>query len=223
MNTRKYLITRLILALETLLTLGLFLSCVSVSEANENEFGLFKSPTESKGSELTKTQQILVKSAIDALNIGYNDSLKFKNKSFSNDCSGLIYGIFWSANIDLISAISSERGNGVKRIHSLMNKKKLLHKKKLPNPGDLVFWSDSYGSWGNNPLSHIGIIVSVDRETGSIDYVHNNTYLGEIRREKMNLYKPHENRPVNNYMRYDSKYKKTSAELFDSFGMAWKL
>lgn len=217
MNTRKYIITKQLYLLIFSVTL---MSCVSTGN---NISESFKSDSPSVGQNLTKTQILLIDSALEACNKGYPNTLKFGNRSFSNDCSGLIYGIFWSGGIDLISAISSEKGNGVKRIYSVLNKKKLIHKNRLPNPGDLVFWNNTYGTWGTNPLSHIGIIISVDKTTGSIDYVHNNTYLGEIRRETMNLYKPHEKRPVNNYMRYDSKYKKTAGELFDSFGMAWKL
>ncbi len=217
MSTRKYITNKPLYVILISITL---ISCVSIGN---NISETFASESASTGKELTKTQAILVDSALEACDIGYPGTLKFDNKSFSNDCSGLIYGIFWTAGIDLISAISSEQGNGVKRIYSVLDKKNLIHKNKLPNPGDLVFWNNTYGTWKKNPLSHIGIIVSVDEKTGSIDYVHNNTYLGEIRRETMNLYKPHDKRPVNNYMRYDAKYKKTAGELFDSFGMAWKL
>lgn len=206
MSIRKSTATKL----QLLILLLMFTSCVSITESSAN-------------NEISKTQQILVQAALDACNMGYPSTLKFNSKKFNNDCSGLIYGIFWTAGIDLIALTAKEKGNGVKRIHSILDKNHLIHKEKLPNPGDLVFWSNTYGSWGNNPLSHVGIIVYVDEKTGSIDYVHNNTYLGEIRRETMNLYHPHEKRPVNNYMRYDSKYKKTAGELFDSFGMAWLL
>lgn len=174
-------------------------------------------------SELTNKQQIIVAKALQSTQMSYNNSLLFDGKKFTNDCSGLIYGIFWSANIDLISATSKERGNGVKRLYQYLENQNLIHRKKLPNPGDLVFWNNTYGNWKQNPLSHVGVVVSVDNKTGQIEYVHNNTYLGAIKKESMNLYKPHENRPINNYIRYDSKYKKTSAELFDSFGMAWQL
>lgn len=171
----------------------------------------------------TPLQNSIVQAALDATKLGYPTSLTINNRDFNNDCSGLIYGLFWAAEIDLIKEISKESGNGVKRLYKVMEKKGLLHWNKIPNPGDLIFWSNTYGTWGKNPLSHIGIVVSSDPKTGQIEYVHNNTYLGEIRKESMNLYKPHEKRPVNNYMRYDSRYKKTAAELFEAFGMAWAL
>lgn len=173
-------------------------------------------------NNVNNKQDIIVNAALKACNMKYTDTFIFSGKNFNNDCSGLIYGIFWEAEIDLLNIIINEKGNGVKRIHSILSKKNLIHKNKIPNPGDLIFWDNTYGDWGNNPLSHIGIVVSAD-SNGNIEYVHNNTYLGEIRKERMNLYLPHEKRPTNNYMRYDSIYKKTAGELFNSFGMAWKL
>ncbi len=214
MNTRKYTIIKrsLLITISTLL-----LSCVSVNSLQYEE-----NVTNGGFSSLTDKQIKIVEAALKSCKMGYPDVLTYKNRQFSNDCSGLIYGIFWEADIDLQSEIMNETGNGVTRLYKVMDKYDLIHKKKLPNPGDLVFWNNTYGEWGKKPLSHIGIIISVDND-GNIEYVHNNTYLGEIRKESMNLYRPHEKRPINNYMRYDSVYKKTSGELFDSFGMAWKL
>lgn len=175
-----------------------------------------------KYTRLTKKQKKIVEAALNSCYMKYSDTLKFKNKKFVNDCSGLIYGIFWESDIDLIAEASKEKGSGVKRVYNVLNKKSLIHKQKLPNPGDIIFWNNTYGSWGNKPLSHIGVVVSVDND-GNIEYVHNNTFIGAIKKESMNLYRPQEKSPVNSYMRYDSSYKKTAGELFDSFGMAWKL
>lgn len=173
-------------------------------------------------TELSVTQEKIVSAALQSCSKEYSETLDFNGKKFRNDCSGLIYGIFWSSGIDLQSEILNERGNGVRRLHSVMKKRGLIHKRRYPSPGDLIFWSNTYGTWGSKPLSHIGIVVSVDSR-GNIEYVHNNTYLGAITKERMNLFTPKEKMPINNYMRYDKVYKKTAAELFDSFGMAWKL
>lgn len=195
-----------------LLTLiPLLTSCVSLYSFQYDE-----------NSDLTLKQQKIVSAALYSCEQGYGNSLYFNGKKFRNDCSGLIYGIFSAADIDLLSQTAKETGNGVSRLYKVMDKNDLIHKNMLPRPGDLIFWSNTYGEWGKKPLSHIGVVVSVDKD-GSIEFVHNNTYLGAIRKERMNLYKPHERMPVNHYMRYDSQYKKTAAELFDSFGMAWKL
>lgn len=208
MNIGKSIITKCI----TYVMLTLFLnSCTSTYAFNYDET-----------SDLTQSQQKIVQAALYSTELGYGRSLKFKDKSFSNDCSGLIYGIFYASDIDLQSKIIKETGNGVTRLYKVMDKQELIHKRMLPSPGDLIFWSNTYGKWGTKPLSHIGVVVSVEKD-GNIEFVHNNTYLGAIRKERMNLYKPHETMPVNHYMRYDRVYKKTAAELFDSFGMAWRL
>ncbi|MGL1893779.1 MAG: C40 family peptidase [Spirochaetaceae bacterium] len=225
MNIKSYTVTKL---LSLTVLVFLMASCMSIQMIKESSTHTDESNTDTIRSNpvitnnLKGKQQKVVEAALESINFNYNDTLLFHDKKFSNDCSGLIYGIFWSAGIDLLAEISTESGNGVRRLYTVMSKKNLLHTRKVPNPGDLIFWNNTYGSWGNNPLSHIGIVVSADKD-GNIEYVHNNTYLGSIRKEKMNLYRPHEKRPINNYMRYDNKYKKTAAELFDSFGMAWKL
>ena len=216
MNIKKFTIVKIF----SLLTLvGLTSACTTLTTA----YTTYNKNPKYNNDEITDIQKRIVERALQATQMSYSTMLNFDGKSFTNDCSGLLYGIFWEVGIDLIQLTSNEKGNGVKRLHTLLDKNNLLHNKKLPNVGDLVFWNNTYGRWGKNPLSHAGVIVSVDSETGQIEYVHNNTYLGAVRKESMNLYKPHENRPTNNYMRYDNKYKKTSAELFDSFGMAWQL
>ena len=221
MNTKKYTKTK---CLFLFLIILFFNSCISLplKRSADQPKNNDTSPQEKVLGKLNNRQSTIVSAALDSCNMDYTNSLIFNNRVFSNDCSGLIYGIFWSVGIDLISEISKESGNGVKRLFAVMEKNNLLHYNKYPEPGDLIFWNNTYGTWGKNPLSHIGVVVSVDRG-GNIEYVHNNTYLGKINIERMNLHTPHKTRPVNNYMRYDSKYKKTSAELFDSFGMAWRL
>lgn len=218
-NLKKYTVISLIL---------LYLSCVTITPADEYErvHGIEESLTNNKKQKSKKirntAQSKIVEAALKSCDMAYVEKLNFSGKKFNNDCSGLIYGIFWEADIDLVSYIVDEKGNGVRRLYSALKKKGLIHKEKHPKPGDLIFWDNTYGQWGSNPLSHIGVVISVD-DNGNIEYVHNNTYLGAIRKERMNLYKPHENRPTNNYMRYDNNYKKTAGELFNSFGSAWKL
>lgn len=203
-NIKKYIVVSLIL---------INFSCITYTP--DPDYNI-------RNNRLDSKQEIIVNAALNACKMQYSNTLSFSGKKFNNDCSGLIYGIFWEAKIDLVNKIANEKGNGVKRIYSVLSKKNLIHKSKIPNPGDLIFWDNTYGEWGSMPLSHIGIVVSAD-SNGNIEYVHNNTYLGEIRKERMNLFQPHEKRPINNYMRYDNLYKKTAGELFNSFGMAWKL
>lgn len=214
MNIRKFTTTSKIL----LILFSIYLSsCTTLDLRKRQDF------SKTTRRDLTSKQQKIVKTALKSVEMNYSEELTFKNRVFTNDCSGLIYGIFWESNIDLIRAISKERGNGVKRLFKVLDNNNLIHYNKFPNPGDLIFWNNTYGIWGGNPLSHIGIVVSVDYVSGQIEYIHNNTYIGAIKKESMNLFIPHKKKPINNYMRYDNNYKKTSGELFDSFGMAWKL
>ncbi|OQY39517.1 MAG: hypothetical protein B6229_03590 [Spirochaetaceae bacterium 4572_7] len=216
MNTKRYTKNKLLLIIIVVVLLS---SCTTTTNI-QNSKKSFVLPA--KNQPLTKKQQVIITSALNACNKNYTKYLSFNNRSFNNDCSGLIYGIFWESGLNLLPEVAKETGGGVLRLHKVLDRHNLIHTNKLPNPGDLIFWDNTYGKWGQKPLSHIGVVVSV-KSDGTIEYVHNNTYLGAIRKERMNLYKPHENRPTNNYMRYDSKYKKTAAELFNSFGMAWQL
>jgi hypothetical protein len=63
---------------------------------------------------------------------------------------------------------------------------------RLPLPGDLVFWDNTYDRNGNgrwdDDLTHAGIVVSVD-DDGTIHYVHHN-YRRGIVVEQMNLRAP---------------------------------
>ncbi|QEN04838.1 hypothetical protein EW093_09020 [Thiospirochaeta perfilievii] len=139
MSIRKSITTKLI----TFVSIFFISSCITIQSVEEVERGTV--------NNLSKRQKLLVSAALDACDLSYNDTLTFKSKEFNNDCSGLINGIFWAAGVDLLKETSSETGNGVKRIHSLLKKKGLLHKNKLPNEGDLIFWSNTYGSWGTTP------------------------------------------------------------------------
>lgn len=217
-NTKRSITTKSFLAL--IITL-LITSCISFDDVSNR---IQEEVNDMSLDESVKVrQEAIVKNAILSTQMAYNETITFNNRTYNNDCSGLIYGIYWAAGIDLLSAIANETGNGVKRLYTILDRKDLIHTRKLPNPGDIIFWNNTYGAWGTKPLSHAGIVVSVDKETGQIDYIHNNTYIGAVRRETMNLYKPHEKKPINHYMRYDRWHKKTAGELFDSFGMAWKL
>lgn len=113
-------------------------------------------------------------------------------KRFPGDCSGLIYGIYSAADIDLRSYLGKYTGNGVKRIYQLMDEYGLLYYAWVPVPGDLIFWDNTYDKNGdgreNDYLTHIGVVVSVE-EDGQISYIHYHTGRG-IMIEKMNLLKP---------------------------------
>lgn len=157
-------------------------------------------------------------------------------KRFSSDCSGLVYGLYSAAGIDLQRAVSKYKGNGVKRIYHLMDDNGLIYYAWVPVPGDLIFWDNTYDKNGdgreNDYLTHVGVVVSVEKD-GQISYIHYHTGRG-IMIEKMNMLQPHVYAEVidgqrvvrNSYMRSTkSPRSKTqlAGELCRNFAMGYAL
>ena len=117
-------------------------------------------------------------------------NLNIRDKSFNTDCSGTVLAIYYYAGIDLSSEFGNFTGSGVERIHALLVEYKLLHKDKIPKPGDIIFWDNTYDKNGdkkwNDELTHAGIVVEVG-ENGNIRYLHYNYSKGIIV-EEMNLF-----------------------------------
>lgn len=114
------------------------------------------------------------------------------DKRFNYDCSGTILAIYYAAGIDLLPDFAAQGGNGVRRLYGIARDHRLLYAPKLPRPGDIIFWDNTYdrngdGRW-NDELTHAGIVTSVT-ENGQVEYVHHN-YRRGIVVERMNLYEP---------------------------------
>jgi len=107
--------------------------------------------------------------------------LEVKGKSYSLDCSGVIYALSAKAGLDVQSMIWNYDGNGVNRLYQLMEDHNLLSTR--PSRGDLIFWDDSYDKNGNgksdDPLTHVGIVTDIS-EDGLITFVHHNYSLGIV-------------------------------------------
>jgi len=84
-----------------------------------------------------------------------------------NACNGLIEDILRDAGLEL-------RG-GVRSLYAQMKERGWVHRRKMPLPGDIVFFDKTYDSNGNgrqdDPLSHVAVVISVDRD-GTVHMVH---------------------------------------------------
>ena len=151
-------------------------------------------------------------------------------RSFGMDCTGVVLGIYWSADIDLQRDFNKNSGNGVTRIYKDLEDRKLLYSTKFPSPGDIIFWDDTYdkngdGKW-NDPFTHMGMVVDVNAN-GQIDYIHLN-YRKGIVIERMNLEKrdiyQEAGMIVNSPMRMKGQVKTPlwlSSHLVRVFGMGY--
>ena len=112
--------------------------------------------------------------------------------TFSYDCTGTILTVYAHAGIYLADLFAKYTGNGVARLHGIATDYDVLHTRDLPEPGDVIFWDNTYdrnedGNW-NDPLTHAGLVISVS-EDGTVGYLHHN-YRRGIVTATMNLLKP---------------------------------
>lgn len=150
--------------------------------------------------------------------------LSVDGETYRWDCSGMVMAAHAGADRALTgnteSMYEQARDGGV------------LHKRKVPQPGDLAFFDNTYDRNHNgrrdDELTHIGVVEEVDAE-GTITLVH----LGSkgVVRIVMNLQSPHERtnargEVINSYLRASNGRDGggvLTGELWRSFGSLWKL
>ncbi|MFK7928444.1 MAG: YARHG domain-containing protein [Myxococcota bacterium] len=100
-----------------------------------------------------------------------------------NACNGLIEDILRDAGLNMRGA--------VRTLNAKMKDKGWIHHRRVPLPGDVVFFDRTYDSNGNgrqdDRLSHIAVVISVD-EDGTAHLVHRGSK--GIRPLTMNLKHP---------------------------------
>jgi len=180
-------------------------SCVLMLPAAFTTAGDGKSPdyavpvsaTDGNATQLTDRQRRIVAAAHSMLG---RTTLVVRGRSFLYDCTGTILAIYYQAGIDLLPYFDRVSGNGVMRLYKMGEQNNLLYTTRYPQPGDVIFWDNTYDMNGNgkwdDPLTHAGVVVDV-RPDGTIDYVHQN-YAQGIVIEQMNLLHPAEYRRVEN-------------------------
>lgn len=185
--------------------------------------------TSSSNNEVTQestpqNQQIIIKPgprSIQVLNFarsflsGRYNAFQSGGQYFRADCSGFITYIFAVYGINITSYYGAG-GNLTANIFYGMQQQNAIHYNKSPNPGDIVFFHRTF-DWNrdgklNDPLTHIGIVESVNSE-GTITYIHLlNPYMG-VRRDYMNLHRPYDS-SVNSPLGVDGSL---SGALFAGF------
>lgn len=111
---------------------------------------------------------------------------------YNYDCTGTILAIYAMADVRLVDLFGDYTGNGVQRLHGIADDHALLYDAQLPEPGDLIFWDNTYDKNGdakwNDSLTHVGLVLDVSRD-GTIDYLHHH-YTDGVVRARMNLTDP---------------------------------
>lgn len=146
--------------------------------------------TTASDTNISSTQKKLVEAANWAKG---RTTLVVNGKKYNTDCSGVVSAIYKKAGIDINKEYGKYKGGGVQRLHQILRDKGLLYNTKLPQPGDLLFWDNTYDANNNHKaddgLTHIGMVVSSNKKTGETVYVHHH-YKKGIVFETMNLYHP---------------------------------
>ncbi len=164
------------------------------SPANNSSNSTVKSTSTNTNTSPSISQK--QKQLVDAANWAKGRNyLTINGHRFKMDCSGVIRAIYFKAGIDLAKDFNKYRGGGTQRIHETLRSKGLIYRPTVPVPGDILFWDNTYDANHNgrsdDMLSHIGMVVSSDKRTGNVVYVHHHEKKGIVF-EKMNLLHPND-------------------------------
>jgi hypothetical protein len=181
----------------------------------------------------------VVDTAKALIGVKYNSAgVVVNGQSFTIDCIGTIRAAFWGAGIDIAQDFYRYSGNGVSCLYQGLEAHGALKTGKVPEVGDVVFWDNTWdrngdGVFGNDPLTHAGIIVQVD-EDGTCHYLHASVHAG-VTIERMNLHRPsvwkdESGKVINNGLYLGSYFgnprnpaKWTAGDLFRAFGDATEM
>ncbi|MCL2705174.1 MAG: hypothetical protein FWE72_03090, partial [Spirochaetaceae bacterium] len=174
-----------IIAICSIMILSLFLaSCAMLPGYSENTVG--KRATTDNAAKTDTNKFIKRKSAKEIESIRKKliegaelfkgaKNLVARGRSFNMDCSGIVAAIYYYAGIDLQKYYPHYSGTGTERIYATLKERKLLKKTYLPEPGDIIFWDNTFDRNRNKKdddlLTHMGMVVSCDRQ-GNITYIH---------------------------------------------------
>ena len=150
-------------------------------------------------------------------------------QTWRSDCSGFVRGVLRTVGLDVVSP-EDEGESGTELFYRAIERRGGLHEDDVPEPGDLVFFSDTYDRNSNGRLedefTHVGMVESVS-DDGTIYFLH---YIGgAVRIGRMNLLRAHVHADtetgsiLNDYLRRrrrgdSAKVKYLASELWTGFG-----
>ena len=110
--------------------------------------------------------------------VGRRGPFLVAGERFNDDCSGLVAAVFAAEGIDLRAEVQraapQEPGSARGTWLAARERGETFGAEAAPEPGDLVFWNDTYDRNRNgkvdDPLTHVGIVERVDGET--VTFVH---------------------------------------------------
>lgn len=152
-------------------------------------------------------------------------SLRKVDTSVPDDCTGVVRLAYESVGIELMTGIGRAGDNGVTHIYLRARSVGALHKGK-PQPGDLVFFRETYDrdrdGRRDDGLTHVAVVERVEAD-GTVTFVHRGSK--GVARSRMNLSAPKVHRArgsnavMNDYLRQASQGRRAyvTGELFAGF------
>ena len=117
-------------------------------------------------------------------------SIHWQGQQFPDDCSGLVLGVYASVGVPLTGS-ARPGDNGVTAVWRWTSARGRLFRTGRPDPGDLVFFHDTYDRDHDGKLddglTHIALVESVDSE-GTVSIIHRVSR--GVMRYRMNLDHP---------------------------------
>lgn len=153
-----------------------------------------------------------------------------QGKRIAYDCAGVTRAIFLEHGIDLYRGdFNNSKENGVRLIHNHVRQHGILHRGTNVNPGDLVFFDNTWDFNGdgklNDPLTHVGVVERVEQD-GTVIFI--SRVANAVERYRMNLDRPHvhktaQGRGLNDYIRRKhpadpDHTARLTGELFSFYG-----
>jgi len=152
-------------------------------------------------------------------------SLRKVDHTVPDDCTGVVRLAYESVGIELMTGLGRAGDNGVSHIYQRARRVGAVHKGR-PQPGDLVFFRETYDrdrdGRRDDGLTHVAVVERVEAD-GSITFVHRGSK--GVARGRMDLRHPKVHRArgsgavVNDYLRRASRGSRAylTGELFAGF------
>ncbi|HSN03829.1 MAG TPA: CHAP domain-containing protein [Nitrospira sp.] len=154
---------------------------------------------------LSRTRAAVVRTAAKLVGA---TTLQSNGRQIAYDCAGVTRAIFLEHGIDLYHGSPADsNANGVRLIFAHVRRHGTVHQSPVPQPGDLVFFDNTWDFNGdgrlNDPLTHVGVVERVDPD-GTVIFI--SRVADAIERHHMNLALPHvhktaDGRVLNDYIR----------------------
>jgi len=101
-------------------------------------------------------------------------TVRWQGQTFPDDCSGLVLGVYASVGVPLTGS-ARPGDNGVTAVWRWTSARGRLFRTGRPDPGDLVFFHDTYDRDHDGKLddglTHIALVESVDAD-GTVSIIH---------------------------------------------------